>query len=146
MGRYTILIAGALTLSCGGYKRGSFTYSLQARQAWIDAYKYEAFYRCVKERLRNDSLRLLLQRTDLFSPEGLAFETIDDARAVGRQVVRKAPKPYVKVDEGDTDAAKKNYYSFYCLRFYASKELDSAATEAYRSARVGAIAGRKVNV
>ena len=119
--------------SCGIYKRDNFVYTNNGKNTWINAYKYEAFYGCIQEGIGNDSLRIILAKKDLFSPNlDIDFVTLNQARALGKDIIKKMPAPYIKIDKGEEALLKKNYVSFSCLVYYASKDLDSAAKQAYK--------------
>lgn len=122
--------------SCNLYKE-SFSYSqleYDEEEAWIDAYKYNAFLGCVNAGLGNDSLRLVLKSKDLYYPNAeITFYYIDEARDKGRRVIEKLPPPYIKIDIGDEEFYEgKNYISFTCLKYYASRDLDKTARKAYK--------------
>ena len=129
-----ILFAIAISLiSCDTYKRESFTYNENEKQLWINSYKYEAFYGCMNQGLENDSLKIILKSKDLFNPNlNLDFSTIDLARQSGKNSILQLPKPFIKVDVGEENLQTKNYFSYTCLKYYASRELDSTAQEEYK--------------
>lgn len=100
---------------------------------WINSYKYEVFCGCIREGIGNDSLRIILAKKDLFRPNmNMDFGTIEDARSLGKQLVQKLPTPFIKVDLGEESLRNKNFISYSCLTYYASRELDSIAREAYK--------------
>ena len=48
--------------------RQNFNYEeKKSKELWINSYKYEVFYGCIKEGLGNDSLRIILKDKDLFN-------------------------------------------------------------------------------
>ena len=59
----------------------------------------------------------------------LEFNTIDSARILGHKIIINLPEPYIKIDEGSIN---KNYISYNCLKYYASKELDEIAMIEYK--------------
>jgi hypothetical protein len=122
-----------LPVSCKTQQRDKFNYKLDEKQAWINAYKYEVFYGCIKEGIGNDSLRIILGKKDLFSPyPDMDFSTIDDARKLGKQIIEKMPDAYIKIDKGEEHLKEKNFISNTCLMYYASRELDSIAKSEYK--------------
>lgn len=122
-----------LICSCGTVKRDRFTYSGSEKETWINSYKYEAFYGCMQAGLGNDSLKIILQSKDLFSPNmDMTFVTIDEARLLGKTIVTNMPPAHIKIDTGEEALRKKNYISYVCLNYYASRELDSIAREKYK--------------
>lgn len=129
---YSLLLL-FLLISCSTYKKDRFSYNYDSENLWINSYKYEAFYGCMKEGLKNDSLRIILQNTDLFNPSGeIDFNTIDGARKNGELIILNAPKPFVKLDLGEENLLNKNFNSFNCLNYFASRELDSIARKEYK--------------
>ena len=102
-----------------------------SKDLWVNSYKYEVFYGCIKEGLGNDSLRILLKDKDFFNKSlDLEFKTIDEARKLGSSIVINMPKPYIKLE--NKKDLNKNFISYNCLKYYASKELDSIANVEYK--------------
>ena len=130
--KYFILLL-IVIVSCKTYKKDRFSYDYDSEKLWINSYKYEVFYGCISEGLKNDSLRIILQNKDLFNPcNELEFNQIDSARNIGNKVIKNAPKPFIKIDLGDEYLLKKNFISFNCLNYFYSKELDSIARKEYK--------------
>ena len=48
---------------------------------------------------------------------------------LGHKIIINLPEPYIKIDEGSIN---KNYISYNCLKYYASKELDEIAMIEYK--------------
>jgi hypothetical protein len=118
--------------SCNTFKRERFKYIQEEKQSWINSYKYEAFYGCINEGLKNDSLKIILSNKDLFAPNlNIDFFTIDQARELGRDIAKNIPKPFIKIDKGEEKLASKKFISFSCLNYFASRELDSIAKNQY---------------
>ena len=121
-----------LFLSCRPTNiRESFSYEEDdLKRNWINSYKYEVFYGCIKQGLGNDSLRIILSKNDLFNKSlELEFKTIDSARNLGYKLIQNMPTPFIKIDENSTN---KNFISYNCLKYYASRELDSIAIAEYK--------------
>jgi hypothetical protein len=121
-----------LFLSCRPTNiRESFSYEEDdLKRNWINSYKYEVFYGCIKQGLGNDSLRIILSKNDLFNKFlELEFKTIDSARNLGYKLIQNMPTPFIKIDENSTN---KNFISYNCLKYYASRELDSIAIAEYK--------------
>ncbi|UPQ80063.1 hypothetical protein M0M57_04325 [Flavobacterium azooxidireducens] len=130
---YNVILVILLTCSCSSNKRDSFSYDYKSKDFWINSYKYEVFYGCIKEGLVNDSLRIILKDKDLFNPNSdLDFLTIDNAREKGKKIIRDMPDVYIKIDSGEEKLKTKNFILFNCLNYYKSKELDSIANNAYK--------------
>lgn len=122
-----------MTISCKTAPRNKFSYKLDEKQSWINAYKYEAFYGCIKEGIGNDSLRIILEKKDLFNLNSdMDFSTIDNARKLGKKIIKNMPNAYIKIDKGEEHLKDKNFISNTCLMYYASRELDSVAESEYK--------------
>lgn len=118
--------------SCNTFKRERFKYIQDEKQSWINSYKYEAFYECINEGLENDSLKIILSNKDLFAPNlNIDFSTTEEARQCGRNIAKKIPKPFIKIDKGEEKLINKKFISFSCLNYFASRELDSIAKSQY---------------
>ncbi|MBX2953333.1 MAG: hypothetical protein KF870_12570 [Leadbetterella sp.] len=133
-----IVVISLYCSSCNLYKdRFSYVQLKNEKQSWIDSYKYEAFYGCIKGGVGNDSLRVILRRKDLFYPNSeIGFKYIDDARARGKAVIEKTPPPYIKIDIGEEEWFEgKNYISFTCLNYYASRDLERLARRKHKESR-----------
>lgn len=126
------LSAFVFIISCSTYRREKFSYT--PKTPWINSYKSEVFYACMKEGLRNDSLHITLKNRDLFNAySGIDFLSIDKARELGKEIIlNMPPTPYIKIDKGEEYLMKKNFISVRCLEFYASRELDSIAKKEYK--------------
>lgn len=124
-----------LTLvSCKSYNRDKFTYEEKDR-AWINAYKYEVFYSCLKEGLKNDTIFKLMEKKDFFYPyDDIDIDERKVASLLGKKIIENISIPIIPhCDDCDENAEKKkNYISNNCLKYYASRELDSIAKEAYK--------------
>lgn len=135
--KYCVVILVSIHFfSCSLHKeKFSYPKYKNENQSWIDAYKYNVFLNCVKVGIENDSLMIILKRKDLYYPgrSVLTFYYIDEARDKGREVIEKLPPPYIKIDIGDEEFYEgKNYISFTCLKYYASRDLDRTARKAYK--------------
>jgi len=121
-----------ILISCNSiHVKDGFLYEENnSKEIWINSYKYEFFYECIKQGIGNDSLRIILKNKDLFNKsQELEFNTIDSARILGHKIIINLPEPYIKIDEGSIN---KNYISYNCLKYYASKELDEIAMIEYK--------------
>lgn len=122
-----------LITSCTTYKREKFEYRNEDRNVWINTFKSEVFYSCMKEGMKNDSLYKILKNKDLLNMyEGFEVKSMDYARNIGEKVIKNMPKPYIKIDNDEKDLKSKNFISYSCLNYYASKELDSIAKIEYK--------------
>lgn len=132
MKTFVFFIVLALIASCTSYKRERFSYPNSEKDTWINSYKYEAFYGCIREGLGNDSLRIILSNKDLFRPNmDMDFVTVDKARAFGKVIAKAMPPPVIKVDRGEEELRNRNFISYSCLNYFASRELDSVARKEY---------------
>jgi hypothetical protein len=129
---YNIILVVLLICSCSSHKIDGFSYNYQSKDLWVNSYKYEVFYGCIKEGIGNDSLRIILKDRDLFNPNtDLDFLTIDNAREKGKKIIYDMPDVNIKIDKGEEKLKVKNFISFNCLNYYKSRELDSIANNAY---------------
>lgn len=128
-----LLVLSLVFISCNTYKRDNFKYRNEDKKVWINTFKTEVFYECLKEGYENDSIFKLIAKKDLFnSYDAIDFTTIDFARELGKNIIVKMPKPYMKIDIGEDDLKNKDFISYNCLNYFASKELDSIATSEYK--------------
>jgi hypothetical protein len=124
-----------LVLSCNTYKRDTFYFrsdsKYKSKSFWIDNFKDEVFYECLKEGYKNDSIFKLMGKKDLFnSSEIYDLSELDSARVLGREIIKNMPPPFIHID--DKDITGMNFISASCLHYYASHELDSIAKRAYK--------------
>ena len=132
MKKIIILILPFIILSCSTQKRDNFKYRNEDKKVWINTFKSEVFYECLKEGFKNDSIFKLMEKKDLFnSYDAIDFTAIDFARELGKQIIKKMPVPYIKIEVGNEYLKNKNFISYNCLNYYASKELDSIANIEY---------------
>ena len=132
MKKIIILILPFISLSCSTQKRDKFEYRNEDKKVWINTFKSEVFYECLKEGFKNDSIFKLMEKKDLFnSYDAIDFTAIDFARELGKQIIKKMPVPYIKIEVGNEYLKNKNFISYNCLNYYASKELDSIANIEY---------------
>ncbi|WP_445455764.1 hypothetical protein [Flavobacterium sp. HNIBRBA15423] len=128
-----IILIVVIFASCNTYKRDKFSYYQNEKKTWVNSYKYEVFYGCINEGLENDSLRIVLKNKDLFNANlDLDFEIINQARLLGKKIIQELPKANIKIDKGEEHLLNKNFISYSCLNYYASRELDSIAEKAYK--------------
>ena len=121
-------------VSCKSYKGYDFAYRNEDTNTWINTFKAEVFYSCIKEGLKNDSLNIILKKKDLLNLyEGMDFEDIDTARLLGKRIIDEMPKANIKIDNDEPDLKTKNFISCSCLQFYASRNLDSIARKILKS-------------
>ena len=132
MKKIIILILPFIILSCSTQKRDKFEYRNEDKKVWINTFKTEVFYECLKEGYKNDSIFKLMAKKDLFnSYDAIDFTTVDFARELGKKIIVKMPMPYIKIDIGEDEQKNKNFISYNCLNYFASKELDSIANSEY---------------
>lgn len=134
--KFYLLILVLIISSCKSkYQRDTFQYD-DTSNLWINAFKYQVFYTCLKEGINNDTLYKIMRNKDLFNP----YDDIDilerkTASELGKKVIENLPKPTVIPHCDDCNESlqnSKNYISNNCLKYYASKELDSIAKIAYK--------------
>lgn len=119
--------------SCAIHKRDNFQYRNSDKKVWINTFKCSVFYQCLKEGYKNDTIFKLMAEKDLFnSYDAIDFPTIDKARELGKQIIVKLPNPDLKIDKGEENLKEKNFISYSCLNYFASRELDSIAIIEYK--------------
>lgn len=97
--KFTLVIIIMLFSSCYSnlYKRERFTYAPKERQIWIDSYKYEVFYGCIKEGIQNDSLRIILKPRDLFSKNtNVDFQILIKQENMAKKLLMRCQKLILK--------------------------------------------------
>ncbi len=134
MKRAVIFIVFIIFSSCVSYKRDNFKYRNEDKKVWINTFKTIAFNSCLKEGFKNDTIFKLMAEKDLLNSYDVIddFTTIDFARGLGKQIILKMPKPHIKIDIGEEYLKNKNFISYNCLNYYASRELDSIAHSEYK--------------
>lgn len=131
--KHLIFIIVFITFSCNTYKRDKFQYRNDDRNVWINTFKSEVFYSCLNEGLKNDSLFKIIQKKDLLNIyDGFPIKDMDFSRSIGKKIIKEIPKPYIKIDNDEEHLKTKNFISYSCLNYYASRELDSIAKKAYK--------------
>lgn len=133
MKKVIALLVVFLVFSCNVYKRDKFSYDY-GRNTWINTYKAEVFYACIKEGFNNDSIIKLMSKKDYLNPyDEFYFSEIDSARILGKKIILNMPKVMQRhCDDCKGNEAIKNYVSINCLKYYASRELDSIAKAQYK--------------
>lgn len=129
------LLGVALT-SCSTSQLSKFEYHLGEKEAWINAYKTEAFWGCFTESYKNDTLVKIISKRDFINqPEIIAdWDAFFKAQEEGKNISKNITKPtYPKFEDGNKEEFyKKNYFLASCLNYYKSKELDNLAKEEYK--------------
>lgn len=134
--RFLLLIICFLNFSCKSYQRERFKYrgsSTNEKTFWIEIFKDEMFYQCIKEGFKKDSVFELMRKKDLFNSSEYVvnLKNAEIARDLGRKIIENLPPPFIKSD--DKDISEMNFISASCLHYYASRELDSIAKSAYKA-------------
>jgi len=132
---FIIIIICFLIVSCKPYQRERFKYrgsNINEKTFWIEIFKDEMFYQCIKEGFKKDSVFELMRKKDLFNSSEyvLNLKNAEIARDLGRKIIKNLPPPFIKSD--DKDISEMNFISASCLHYYASRELDSIAKSAYK--------------
>ncbi len=117
-------------VSCGSvHKRENFNYK-SVQSPWINSFKETVFIECLKQSYGNDTILVLIGKKDLLNTyDGIDFSDLDNAKSIGKEIAINIPDPEYKFD--DYKIGQK-YYMSSCLRFYASRELDSIAHVEYK--------------
>lgn len=133
MKRITIFTVFFIFSSCVSYKLDNFQYRNDDKNVWINTFKSEVFYQCLKDGYGNDTIFKMMSKKDLFnSYDAIDFKSIDTARVLGNEIIKKMPKPFIKIDSEEEHHLSKNFISYSCLNYYASRELDSIARSEYK--------------
>jgi hypothetical protein len=115
--------------SCSKNTFPKFDYN-KSDNPWIDAYKDNVFFSCLKESYKNDSIFKLIEKKDGLNPyDGLSLEDLEKTRYLGINLSTNISKPILC----DNCKEGNNYYMANCLHYYISKELDSIAKKAYKN-------------
>lgn len=119
-----------LLVSCGSVnKREGFNYK-NVQNPWINSFKETVFIECLKQSYDNDTILILIGKKDLLNTyDEIDFSDLHNAKRIGKNVAVNIPNPEYKFD--DYKIGQK-YYMSTCLRYYASKELDSIANVEYK--------------
>ncbi|MGG7035926.1 MAG: hypothetical protein ACI7YS_12140 [Flavobacterium sp.] len=98
---------------------------------WVIAYKQKAFYQCLFQGYKNDSILKLIKKEDLFTTyDFIPFSTFDKIKSDSKKIIDNiSPNEYFIEDE---ETKKRNYISSTCLCYFASRELDSIAKNEYK--------------
>lgn len=120
-----------LLVSCGSvHEREDFNYK-NVKNPWINSFKETVFIECLKQSYGNDTILTLITKKDLLNTyDGIDFSDLDNAKNLGKEVALNIPDPEYKFD--DYKIGQK-YYMSSCLRYYASRELDSIAQIEYKN-------------
>lgn len=118
-----------LLFSCSQEKHLSHFDYYKSETPWIDAFKDQAFFSCLKESHPEDTLWKILESRDLFNPyDGLDLKNLKIAQKLGDSIARNIPT--ATYCEGCK--SYQNYYIATCLHYYKSRELDSIAQIEYK--------------
>ena len=98
---------------------------------WIEDYKMNAFYNCLEESYRNDSIFKLIEEEDVLFQYNDNFNIVvlKSINENAKKIAKKAKEPIYKVD--DYKSGQKEFLKN-CLLYYKSKELDSIANSEYK--------------
>jgi hypothetical protein len=97
---------------------------------WVISYKRSAFYQCLFQGYKNDSIYKLAKKEDLFFETIIPIDKWDKIRADSKKIADNMP--VVESHYDDELGKKKKYISATCLCYFASRELDSIAKEEYK--------------
>lgn len=124
-----LVLFSFVIFSCSVKKKQIYTDKQQ--ETWVTLFKEEVFVECLKESYQNDTIFKLISKKDISgSHDFIVWITeIEIARKLGREFAVNIPDPEYKFD--DYKIGQK-YYMSTCLRYYASRELDSIAIFEYK--------------
>ena len=115
----TILLFCLSSCSKNNYQK--FDYN-KSNNPWVEAFKDNVFFACLKESYQNDTIFELIEKRDAFNPyDGLSLDDINKTKELAKHLVNNIPKPAMceNCKEGE------NYYMANSLHYYASRDLDS---------------------
>ncbi|SHM16901.1 hypothetical protein [Flavobacterium xanthum] len=119
-----------LLISCKSNHRNNFEYNLGANEnQWINNFKTETFFSCLRVAYKNDTIFKLISKKDLmYLYESTALQH-DIINKNVEKIIANTPKPVLpKCEECEPEEQiNKKYFCATCLSYYASKELDSIA-------------------
>lgn len=125
------------TISCSIVKRPKFEYHFGTKEnVWINNFKTEFFFSCIRQGYKNDTIFKLISKKDLlyrYEPFAYQHNEID---IIANKIIQNIPRPIYAPCDDCTDKEKdeeykKNYICATCLNYYASRELDSIAKKTY---------------
>jgi len=123
--KYITLIFFTLILnSCSSQNKYEHFDYQNGPNAWINAFKDQMFFACLRESYSNDSIYKMIEKHDALNPyDGLNLESLDKAKALGKSIIKNIPPPAMceSCNNGE------NYFMADCLHYYKSRELDSIA-------------------
>ncbi len=101
----------------------------QPTNPWINAFKDNVFFQCLKESYKGDSIFKMIEKKDAFNPyDGLSLEAIEMSRELAKNFVKNMPPPVMC----ENCESGQNYYMARSLHYYSSKELDNIAKKLYK--------------
>lgn len=139
MKKLNLIAITFIITSCSTYNRSKFEYHFGNKEnEWINNFKTEFFFTCLKTGYKNDTIFKLISEKDfqyLYEPFAFQHNEID---ILATKIITNIPKPiYPHCDDctkkEEENEAKKNYICASCLNYYASIELDSVAKKAYKN-------------
>ena len=132
-----ITILCCLFLSCKTYKREKFQYYFGKNDIeWINMYKTEVFFSCLRKGYKNETIFKAITKEDLLVPYEPILSEYGKIDTLTAKVIEKIPKPVYPhcddcTEEEQKEILQKNYVCATCLNYYASRELDSIAKKRY---------------
>ncbi|MBG6060862.1 hypothetical protein IWX83_000636 [Flavobacterium sp. CG_9.1] len=100
------------------------------KNGWIIEYKEKAFFDCLFQGYKNDSIFRLIQKENLFiNADNIPMSLWPKIKSDSKKIIQNLPAAEYYNDE--TDKHKK-YILQTCLCYFGSRELDSIAKKAYQ--------------
>lgn len=123
-----LVLFSFVIFSCSVKKKQIYTD--KQHETWVTLFKEEVFVECLKESYQNDTIFKLISKKDISgSHDFIVWITeIEIARKLGREFADNIPDPEYKFDY----KIGQKYYMSSCLKYYASRELDSIAQIEYK--------------
>tara|TARA_R110000868_G_scaffold410069_2_gene697088 strand:- start:192 stop:665 length:474 start_codon:yes stop_codon:yes gene_type:complete len=99
------------------------------KNSWVIAYKQNAFYDCLFQGYKNDSIFKLIQKEDIFLESQVPMSIWPKIKSDSKQIIDNLPATEYYNDDLEKN---KKHISETCLCYFASRELDSIAKRAYK--------------
>ncbi|RKS95072.1 hypothetical protein BC952_0720 [Flavobacterium limicola] len=107
------------------------------KNGWVIEYKENAFFDCLFQGYKNDSIFKLIQKEDSFiNADNIPMTLWSKIKSDSKKIIQGLPAAEYYDDELTKN---KKHISQTCLCYFASRELDSIAKRAYKEYTKGQI-------
>ena len=99
------------------------------KNSWVITYKQNAFFDCLFQGYKNDSIFKLIQKEDIFLESSVPMSLWPKIKSDSKKIIDNLP-----ATEYYNDGLEKNkkHIAETCLCYFASRELDSVSKRAYK--------------